>query len=110
MPIAAAVKPNNATLIKLDTSGPSGRWAVSAMNACSASADCQIVGYGQQEQIDRNRDRAASSMERPLFLFIRDKASGMDLALWDCERVERSNSAQCLPGNGAELNSLMRNR
>lgn len=110
IPRMPAAKPNSATLIKLDTSGPSGRWAVTAMNKCTTGASCQIVGYGQQDQIERNRTLPGPSMERPLFLFIRDKASGMDLALWDCERVERNNSAQCLPMSGPELNSLMQNR
>jgi spore germination cell wall hydrolase CwlJ-like protein len=99
-----------ATLIQVDANGPSGRWALSAMEKCSARVSCQIVGYGQPEQIDHNRALPGSAMDRPLFLFIRDKASGMDLALWDCERVERNNSAQCLPGNGPELNNLMQNR
>ncbi len=105
-----AVKPTNATLIHVDPNGPSGRWALTAMGRCPTRASCQIVGYGQQDEIDRNRALPGSAMERPLFLFIRDKASGMDVALWDCERIERSNSAQCLPANGPELNSLMQNR
>ena len=103
-------EPNRATLMQVDANGPSGRWALSAMEKCSGRASCQIVGYGQADQIERNRALPGSAMDRPLFMFIRDKASGMDLALWDCQRVERSNTSQCLPGSGSELNSLMQNR
>ena len=51
-----------------------------------------------------------AAMERPLFVFVRDSASGMDLALWDCERVPRPRETQCLPGDRAALARLMRSR
>lgn len=94
----------------VDEHSPGGRWALSAMSQCVGKASCQVVAYGQAEQTDRNSSLSAALRERPLFLFIRDKASGMDVALWDCGRMPRKNASQCLPASAVELTRLMRER
>jgi hypothetical protein len=99
--------PSRAAFMHVEAAGPSGRWALAALERCSGRALCQIIAYGQPGQIERNRQLPGTTIDRPLFLFIRDSASGMDLALWDCDHVERSNAAQCLPTNQAELRALM---
>ena len=94
----------------VDQASANGRWAVSAMNQCAGRDSCLVLGYTSPEIADRNSARAGSAMERPVFLFVRDSASGMDLALWDCERVQRPSTSQCLPANGPSLARLMRDR
>ena len=90
----------------VDLSGPNGRWAVSAMRQCPKDQPCRVLGYGDRAAIERNSARSELSLDRPLFLFKRD-TSGTQLALWDCDRAERSNPGQCLPPNGPELASLL---
>jgi hypothetical protein len=86
------------TTMLVDSSGPSGRWAISAMNRCVGNGVCRVIAF----------DSAAPAGGRPLFVFVRD-SSGMQLALWDCERSPRSRQEQCLP-QGSELASLLKER
>ena len=99
-----------AHLITVSAQSPSGRWAVAALDQCAGQPACSVIAYGQADQLERNRVLDPAAMERPLFVFVRDSASGMDLALWDCERVPRPRETQCLPGDRAALARLMRSR
>ena len=66
-----------------------------------------VIGYRDSGLASANRARAASARDRPAFLFLRDEVSGMNLALWDCETIERPQKSQCLPSDGAALRRLM---
>lgn len=111
-PAAAQVNPatSRAHLISVDPQSPSGRWAVAALDQCTGQPACSVIAYGQANQLEKNRLRDPAAMERPLFVFVRDSASGMDLALWDCDRVPRPRESQCLPADRKALTSLMRSR
>ena len=102
-PVDAA--PARANLMYVDANGPVARWAITAMDRCADSGACRVIAYSQVEQVERNRKLLAAVMERPLFLFVRD-ASGMQLALWDCDRAPRPKAEQCLP-QGPELTALL---
>ena len=111
----AAISPvqraaSNAHFLQLDASSSSGRWAMSALSRCEGKLGCQVIGYGDAGALESNRALPASQRQRPLFLFLRDKASGMEVALWDCQRVSRPDAAQCLPASGPQLDRLMRER
>jgi Cell Wall Hydrolase len=95
---AAPKRPAGPTMMQVDASGPSGRWAISAMDRCNGSGPCRVVAFAQD-------DPAKLS---PLFVFARD-ASGMQVALWNCEKAPRSRADQCLP-KGAELAALLDSR
>lgn len=104
----APVQPSDsAIVVTLAANQPSGRWAVEAMKACSGSSDCRVIGYRNSGLASANRARAAGMRDRPTFLFLRDEVSGMNLALWDCETIERPQKSQCLPDDGAALRRLM---
>jgi spore germination cell wall hydrolase CwlJ-like protein len=113
---AAAVIPiispaaSKAHLIAIDPQSPNGRWAVAALDRCARQASCSVMGYAGGIELDRNMNREPSQMERPLFLFVRDPATGMELALWDCDRTQRPQAAQCLPRDRQALAHLMRDR
>ncbi|MBV7266316.1 cell wall hydrolase [Erythrobacter ani] len=109
---ATAVRPisSNTHYTTVENIEANGRWALSALKTCRGRKSCQILGYGTGAEAARNRDAPLSARHRPLFLFVRDAASGMEIALWDCERVTRKNSAQCLPGDEAALLKLMKER
>lgn len=99
----AAVKTvtDSTIYMNISSSGPSGRWAIKAMQDCAAQKSCLVLGYPE------GTERGA---RRPIFLFVRDQASSMDLALWDCDRVTRPSADQCLPANEQALARLMRPR
>lgn len=109
-PDAAAMPPDRAIFLPLKESEASGRWALAAMKSCKGRQDCQVFGYDDGDDIRRNQARAAQERERPIFLFVRDAASAMTLALWDCQRVERPRKSECLPIERRALTELMRER
>jgi len=97
-----------AIVMALDTNKLSGRWAVDALGRCADTKGCEILGYADAAQAARNASLPVGQRERPLFLFARDTASSMTLALWDCARVHRPDSSQCLPVDAGELGALLR--
>lgn len=111
-PAIAARPPQSPNLffVAVETSQPSGRWALSAMQTCKGRGACQVVAYGSDAAAANNRAAAANQRARPLFMFVRDPASGMELALWDCQSVQRDRASQCLPDSAAAVSRLMRDR
>ncbi|WP_246449878.1 cell wall hydrolase [Qipengyuania soli] len=109
-PAAAPRVVSNAEFLQLDPGSANGRWAISAMARCQGKVNCQVLGYGDAGALEASRSRPSSQRERPLFLFLRDGSSGMDVALWDCQRVSRPDASQCLPASGPQLDRLMRER
>ncbi|WFL75965.1 cell wall hydrolase [Altererythrobacter arenosus] len=101
---------SNAIFMQVGDASASGRWAISAMKACEGRRACQVLGYGDGGKVQANQQRSASERDRPLFLFVRDAASSMNIALWDCERTSRPQQSQCLPTDRGALLNLMRER
>ncbi len=101
---------NAAFVTVADTQIPAGRWAVQALNRCSGRESCTVLMYETSAQAQRNSSATAAHRERPLFAFIRDRASGMQKALWRCEQVPRDQASQCLPDDGPTLTRLLRDR
>lgn len=87
----------------------SGRWAMDALNRCRGKADCQVLAYFAEEAGDLDA-APPTGHDRPAFLFIRDGSSGMELALWDCDKVKRSTQSQCLPRDQAAITRLIEGR
>jgi spore germination cell wall hydrolase CwlJ-like protein len=100
----------SAEFMAFEDRNTSGRWAILAMRACRDRRGCRVIGYANEDLASLNQRRMPEVRDRPLFLFIRDKASGMELALWDCDEVARASPSQCLPKGGAALASLMTER
>lgn len=112
-PVAVAeLSPNvsHAKLLGVDPQAPNGRWAVAALDRCLGEKSCLVMAYAAGDEVSRNANLEPGQMQRPLFLFVRDPASGMDLSLWDCDRVARPDASQCLPADRSGLDRLMRNR
>jgi Cell Wall Hydrolase len=108
--VAPAPKTDGAIFLAVDSASPSGRWAVSALGKCAGQAGCRVLAYENQEKLARNSTISARAREKPIFLFVRDSTSGVQLALWDCEKVERPASSQCLPSVDRELARLLSGR
>lgn len=109
---SAVPKPvaTSAEFMLADQKDVPGRWALAALGKCAGRADCQVLVYGQGDQLERNRGAPAERREAPLFLLIRDASSGMTVSLWNCRQVQRPSASQCLPETGAELTRLLRDR
>lgn len=108
--VAPAPKTDGAIFFAVDSASPSGRWAVSALGKCAGQTGCRVLAYENQERLALNSTTSARAREKPIFLFVRDAASGVELALWDCEKVERPAASQCLPNADRELARLLRDR
>lgn len=102
--------PANAFYIAVGDARAAGRWAITALEKCQGKPDCQVVGYENEMVATRNRGSSPADRQRPLFVFVRDKTSRMEIALWDCQRVSRGSAAQCLPEGSAALGKLLRDR
>lgn len=109
-PITPAPAARNARVIVADMTQPLGRWALDALNSCGSSEGCVVVAYAGQSGAAAHRRWGVTSQERPVFAFVRDNGTGMQLPFWDCDRFPRSNAAQCLPLGQAALARLLRNR
>jgi hypothetical protein len=105
-----APKTDGAIFFSVDKGSPSGRWAISALGKCTGQPGCRVLAYETQERLSHNSTISAPAREKPIFLFVRDAASGVELALWDCEKVARPSNSQCLPDAGQELSRLLRDR
>ena len=87
-----------------------GRWAVDSLGKCSGKSDCQMVIYPTQGDVDQAFATAPSDRVKPLFLFVRDSASKSQVALWNCDLVDRPAASDCLPDDRASLSRLLRKR
>ena len=96
-------------MLAVEPRGAPGRWATEALSRCRGRSDCQVIAWGSQWQVNANTRRSPEARDRPLFLFVRDKASGMEVALWDCFVTPRAAN-ECLPEDPAALRRLMRER
>lgn len=108
VPTAPAVKAPR--FMTVGAGEANGRWAVQAMRRCSTVKDCVVLAFPGESEAARYSPEGLSRSVRPMFLFVRDEASGMEIALWDCDRVQRPDQAQCMPANGPALDRLMRPR
>jgi hypothetical protein len=109
-PVSSLARPTSALFMAVEPATANGGWAVAALGKCAGRRTCQVIAYPSADAVDRNRDLAAPLRERPLFLFVRDGTSGMEVALWDCDRVSRPSASQCLPANSKALDDLMQER
>ncbi|WP_181883597.1 cell wall hydrolase [Sphingorhabdus pulchriflava] len=107
---APAPKADGSIFLAVDRASPSGRWAVSALGKCAGQTGCRVLAYETQELTARNSAISPGDREKPIFVFVRDAASGIEIALWDCDKVERPANSQCLPSVDRELARLLRDR
>ncbi|WP_296676793.1 cell wall hydrolase [Novosphingobium sp.] len=108
-PTAFAPSPQGAKVFALDMAQPAGRWALDALGKCNGGA-CHVFGYASAEAASRNAVLSDRAKEVPQFLLVKDRASGMTLAFWDCSVTQRPNPDQCLPSQPDALRSLLRER
>ena len=87
-----------------------GRWAVDSLGKCSGQSDCQMAIYPTQGDVDQAFASPPSDRAKPLFLFVRDGASKSQVALWNCEVVDRPAASDCLPDDRPSLSRLLRKR
>lgn len=80
--------PEGPMVLAIAPASAAGAPAMAALKLCGDRSFCKVVG-----KVD------GSSSGDAVFLYVRDRRTGVDRAFWDCERFHRSNSAQCLSGD-----------
>lgn len=71
-----------------------GRYAVAAWNICAGKTPCKVSGWTKVDDVPG----AVSAGESRGAIFSFEKSTdGKQQSRWDCQRVQRSNAAQCLP-------------
>lgn len=110
VPIALASPAPNTRVIVADMDQSPARWALDALNSCGSAEGCVVIAYAAPAGALAHRRWGITSQERPVFAFVRDNGTGMQLPFWDCDRFPRSKAAQCLPLAQAALERLLRNR
>lgn len=90
LPISADASPAPATVanvfeMPVQSGGNGAVQAMVALELCGERAFCKVIG--------RPPEGAAGSVA---FLFVRDRRTGVERVLWDCEVFRRTNPAQCL--------------
>ena len=64
---------------------------MAALDVCGDRSFCKVLG--------RSSPGLSSSVGAPqdiIFLYVRDKRTGVDRAFWNCDLFNRSNRNQCL--------------
>lgn len=108
--IVPAPKTDDTIFLAVDPASPNGRWAISALSKCAGQVGCRVLAYESPERTNHNSALSPRAREKPIFVFVRDATSGIELALWDCEKVDRPASSQCLPSADHQLAKLLRDR
>jgi len=102
--------PPSTMIVPIDAAASSGSWAVDALRRCKGLTACVVLAYQTEDQAAVNRAASPDTREAPLFLFVRDSATAMQVALWNCALVTRPDASQCLPTDRASIARLVRDR
>lgn len=95
LPAATTVDPN-AFLVTLDARLPPGEFAAFATRVCGDRPYCKLLAWTDRADTPALLPAEPRQMERMAFSYLRDRARGFEKALWNCERFERPDLAQCM--------------
>jgi spore germination cell wall hydrolase CwlJ-like protein len=82
-----------------------GSYATAAIALCKGKPSCKVLGWRDSRAMAGNTKLTPAQSAALTFLYVRKDAEN-DRALWNCAQVERSNPAQCLPGDPAAVARL----
>lgn len=101
LPAAAEKLPDGVHFIQAGSKGNGGALAMHALNLCGSEKFCKVVGWDEKAGHRSSLPVTAADRAAIAFIYIRDRRTGVDRALWDCERFERQSSSQCLGTDSA---------
>lgn len=82
-----------------------GNYATAALAICKGRPQCTILGWRDPQQMTFAVPLSSGSGRALTFYYHRDD-NGDERALWNCEQVNRTNKAQCLPADSTHLLGL----
>jgi hypothetical protein len=82
-----------------------GNYATAALAICKGRPQCTILGWRDPQQMAVAVPLPSGSDRSLTFYYHRDD-KGDERALWNCEQVNRTNKAQCLPADTTHLLGL----
>lgn len=83
----------------LDPADYPGRFAIKAVEVCGKRQTCLVYGWDKAERVP-----VAVTEARPAgVLFVYSHRGDEQKAMWDCTRIKRDKSDQCLPGTIARV-------
>lgn len=78
----------------VDLSMPSGRWAVSALDACADRPVCEVFAYTNEDALKSDRQRHPSE-RRPALTLRKDSNAGIEQVRWNCFIAPRAKPTEC---------------
>ena len=82
-------------LVELPRGSVPDRWPELARTFCSGRAQCRIMGWVAGEA-PREVPLTLADMAAMRFSYIHDAGSGLQRALWNCQRTPRANRKDCM--------------
>jgi spore germination cell wall hydrolase CwlJ-like protein len=85
-------------VLQLDPAAFAGSYGVTAVTLCRGQPSCAVVGYLQPDWLPQTLPVPPDQLRRASFYYRRNRETGADKALWNCQQVPRPDPAQCFPG------------
>ncbi|TKD52123.1 cell wall hydrolase [Sphingomonas baiyangensis] len=95
LPAPTAADPDS-FLVTLDPRLAPAQWSGWALRLCGDRPYCKVLAWTDAAETPATATTDARTMERVAFSYLRDNARGFDKALWNCDRFERPDLAQCM--------------
>ncbi len=92
--------------IEVSPTAFTGAYATAAVALCKGRATCKVLGWRDAGAMATSTRLSAAQGAALTFLYLRTDPT-KDVALWNCEQVERANKAQCLPPGADALARLL---
>lgn len=86
---------HNQFFLQLDSSVFPGSYATAAIALCKGKPVCTVFGWRDVAQVASGLPLNDAQRRALTFSFARNDAG--EHALWNCQQIERTNTAQCLP-------------
>ena len=83
-------------LLLLPASQPVDGYKAFAMRLCGIRAHCQVMGWTDPALVAQSLPLGAEQVASLAFSYLRDRPSGYEKALWNCQAVRRANPAECM--------------
>lgn len=82
--------------VVLGPSSLSGNYALMALDLCKRRVFCKVMGWLNRSDVPGRFPIRPEAQATMAFLYISDHRTGQELVRWDCTRIERSHTSECL--------------
>ena len=82
--------------VQVDPSTFPGSYATAALALCKSRPRCEVFGWADPQQLATHLP-LTGNQKTALTFYYRSEGQGMEVALWNCDEVKRTDARQCLP-------------